>query len=394
MIELKILKYLLDINNYNKYRIFISIDINNKELNTLYSVLDTMMGSYERTITAEEFKMTAIARDDSLLFLIDQMNALPIAKEVVADVVKDMMHRSFAHQHALLAIEVSQGKKPMIDLIDSLTKVEDKKDVEDIEFVSDDAEEIYGSGEERSGGLQFRLESLRKSLGGLHRGDFGFIFARPESGKTTFLASEVTHFAAQVTQPILWFNNEERSEKVKSRLHSAALGLTKESIMKDTVGCVAKYMDITKGNIKLIDQSGEKLHKKWVERIVKELNPSLIVFDQLDKITGFGKEDREDLKLGAAYIWARGLAKQYCPIIGVSQADVSGEGKQWLHMDNVANAKTAKQAEADYIIGIGKSHKLGLEHIRYLHLSKNKLTGNHAKMEVIIDAPTARYEDI
>ena len=393
MIELKILKYLLDINNYNKYRIYITIN-NNKEIESLYSILDTMMVSYNRDLTLEEFRGTAVAKDSSLAFLIEQMESLPVAEEVVADVVKEMMHRSFAHQHALLAIEVSQGKKPIIDLIDNLNKVEDKKDVESIEFVSDDAEDIYGKDEERDGGLQFRLESLRESLGGLYQGDFGFIFARPESGKTTFLASEVTHFAEQVTQPVLWFNNEERSEKVKSRLHSAALGLTKQEIMEDPVGKVKKYMDITKGNIKLIDQSGEKLHKSWVERIVKELNPSLIVFDQLDKITGFGKEDREDLKLGAAYIWARGLAKQYCPIIGVSQADVSAEGKQWLHMDNVANAKTAKQAEADYIIGIGKSHKLGLEHIRYLHLSKNKLTGNHAKMEVIIDAPTARYEDI
>ena len=393
MIELNILKYLLDINNYNKYRIYITIN-NNKEIELLYNILDTMIESYNRTITVEEFRVTCVSKDSSLSFLIDQMESLPVAEEVVADVVKEMMHRSFAHQHALLAIEVSQGKKPMIDLIDNLNKVEDKKDVESIEFVSDDAEDIYGKDEERGGGLQFRLKSLRESLGGLHRGDFGFIFARPESGKTTFLASEVTHFASQTTQPILWFNNEERSEKVKSRLHSAALGLTKQEIMEDPDGHVQKYMDITKGNLKLVDQSGEKLHKKWVERIVKEVNPALIIFDQLDKITGFGKEEREDLKLGAAYIWARQIAKQYCPVIGVSQADVSAEGKQWLHMDNVANAKTAKQAEADFIIGIGKSHKLGLEHIRYLHLSKNKLTGIHAKMEVIIDAPTARYEDI
>ena len=29
----------------------------------------------------------------------------------------------------------------------------------------------------------------------------------------------------------------------------------------------------------------------------------------------------------------------YCPVIGVCQSDVSGEGKRWLTMDNVANAK-------------------------------------------------------
>ena len=392
MIELTILKYLLNIINYNKYRIYIKIN-DNKELDSLYKILDTMMGSYNRDLSVEEFRVATVSDDPKLGFLVDQMESNKVGQDVVQDVVKQMMERSWAHDHALLAIQVSQGKKDLVEVMDHLSKIEGNSNVEEIEFVSDDAEDIYGENES-SGGIKWRLASLNKSIGGLHTGDFGFIFARPETGKTTFLASEVTNFATQVEQPILWFNNEEGSEKVKRRLHSAALGLTKEEIKKDVVGNVKRYMEITKGNIKLIDQKAEKLHKKWVERIVKELKPSLIVFDQLDKIVGFTKTDREDLRLGAAYIWARGLAKEYCPVIGVCQADATGEGKQYLTMDNVANAKTAKQAEADYIIGIGCSHKLGLEHIRWLNLSKNKLTGMHSKIETIIDAPTARYGDI
>ena len=64
----------------------------------------------------------------------------------------------------------------------------------------------------------------------------------------------------------------------------------------------------------------------------------------LDKIKGFNS-DRDDLKLGFIYQWARELAKQYCPVIGVSQADGTGEGKKWLTMDNVSGAKTSKQAK-------------------------------------------------
>ena len=36
-------------------------------------------------------------------------------------------------------------------------------------------------------GLRWRLNWLNKALGSLRKGDFGFIFARPETGKTTFL---------------------------------------------------------------------------------------------------------------------------------------------------------------------------------------------------------------
>ncbi|MEX5624037.1 hypothetical protein ABFV62_28325, partial [Pseudomonas syringae] len=50
------------------------------------------------------------------------------------------------------------------------------------------------------GGLSFRLSALRKMLGPLRKGNFGFIFARPETGKTTFLASEITHMAEHLPE--------------------------------------------------------------------------------------------------------------------------------------------------------------------------------------------------
>ena len=392
MIELIVIKYLLNIEAYNKYRIYIKVK-DNVELNKLYEILDVMMGSYNRTLSFEEFKTFVLAEDSKLGFLIEQLEQESVGEEVIKDVVEKIMERSWAHEHALLSIEVSQGKKSRNELLDHVEKIENKTVTSEFEFVTDNAEEIYGE-TEREGGIVFRLPSLREALGGLRCGDFGFVFARPETGKTTFLASEITHMATQVEKPILWFNNEERSKKVKTRLHCAALQKTDKEIKEDVDSNVTEYMKVTKGNIKMIDQKAEKLHKSWVERIVKEIQPSLIVFDQLDKIQGFSKEDREDLRLGAAYIWARKLAKEYCPVIGVCQSDATGEGKKWLTMDNVANAKTAKQAEADFIIGIGCTHKIGLEHIRYLNLSKNKLTGKHSKIETIIDAERARYEDI
>ena len=71
-------------------------------------------------------------------------------------------------------------------------------------------------------------------------------------------------------------------------------------------------------------------------------------------------------------------------------------------MANVADAKTAKQAHADWILGIGKKNDAGYENLRYLHLSKNKLSGDrdsdpnqrHGKREVIIEAQIGRYRDL
>lgn len=241
-------------------------------------------------------------------------------------------------------------------------------------------------------------------LGSLRGGDFGFIFARPETGKTTFLASETTFMAEQLSEedgPILWLNNEEKGSKVKIRCYQASLGATLAAINSNPIAARNAYMQKTHGKHMIYNPTGA-IHKSTVEKLCRRYKPSLLIFDQIDKIVGF-EADREDLKLGAMYQWARELAKEFdCPVIGVCQADGSGEGQKWLTMGNVANAKTAKQAEADWIVGIGKVADTGYENLRYLYASKNKLSGDedsdpnlrHGKKECLIRAEVARYQDI
>ena len=71
-------------------------------------------------------------------------------------------------------------------------------------------------------------------------------------------------------------------------------------------------------------------------------------------------------------------------------------------MSHVAEAKTSKQAEADWILGIGKSNEGGTEDVRFFNISKNKLMGDentdpelrHGRFDVWIRPQIARYEDI
>jgi hypothetical protein len=274
-------------------------------------------------------------------------------------------------------------------------------------FITDDLDELYEHTEKRMG-FRWRLNWLNKSLGSLRKGDFGFIFARPETGKTTFLTSEVTNFAEQIQSrvengetvgPIIWFNNEQGGDLVKLRLFQALLGATLTEVYGAREQNKHMYNKLGGQHIKLYDSAA--IHCKQVEYLCKELQPSLIVFDQIDKIKGF-TDDREDLRLGSIYIWAREIAKTYCPVIGVCQSDASGEGKKWLTMENVANAKTAKQAEADWILGIGKSHAETDEYLRFLNINKNKLLGDadsdpalrHGRTTVMIKPEIARYVDV
>jgi len=306
-------------------------------------------------------------------------------------------------QLSLDAYEVAEGRGKIESVLATLNLLSaqpsDASGSElEVQFVTDDLEVLVNEAI-NTPGLRWRLNTLNKMLGSLRLGNFGFIFARPETGKTTFLASEVTHMAGQTERPILWLNNEQAGSAVMLRCYQAALGIDMTTLYRDLAGNKKKFMDATNGNIRLFD-SGH-IHKKTVEKLCRQLNPSLIVFDQIDKIQGFDN-DREDLRLGTIYQWARELSKDYAPAIGVCQADGTGEGQRWLTMAHVANAKTSKQAEADWILGLGKVPDVGFETIRYLHASKNKLVGDadsdstlrHGRCEVLIDADKARYIDI
>jgi len=397
MLEILIIRNLLLLDNYVKYRHHIDLK-DDKELINIYNVLDEMIERFERDLTIEEFSLLVLQRYPEYDTILATLKEEEIQDDVLAEAVKTLVKRAQAHSLALDAIAVSEGKKEFEVLTDALAGYETVEQVEEIEYVTDDLEELWND-TRHTAGLRWRLKTLNRMLGSLRKGDFGFIFARPETGKTTFLASEVTFFASQTEGTILWFNNEEGGKKVKIRIYQAATGLTLTQLYANRPKHSAEYMKVTKGNIRLIDDAG--MSKRQVERICKEVNPALVIFDQIDKIKGF-TNDREDLRLGGIYIWARELAKKYCPVIGVCQSDVTGENKRWLTMDNVANAKTSKQAEADWILGIGAVHDQGLEYVRFLHASKNKLSGDedsephlrHGKMEVQILPDIARYGDM
>jgi replicative DNA helicase len=399
MLELLILKRLLYINNYNQYRQHIKINKDNKELYNIYNTLDSLIEVYNRDITFDEFKLSLLVKYPDYECFTTQIEKAEVSDELLSSLINTTVERSLAHNLALISLDVSEGRKE-VEAIHSFyeTSFKERQHIEDVVFITDNLEELYNDTRHNKG-LRWRLNTLNRMLGSLRKGDFGFIFARPETGKTTFLASETTFFASQTSQPIIWFNNEEGGAKVKIRCFQAALGCTLTTLYTDREKAEAEYLRRTHGNILLYDDAG--IHRKRVESIIKQYQPALVVFDQIDKVKGFINE-REDLRLGSIYIWARELAKSYCPVIGVCQADVTGEGRKWLNMDNVANAKTAKQAEADWILGIGATHEIGLEHIRYLHLSKNKLSGDedsdptmrHGRIECIIQPELARYKDL
>ena len=404
---LNLLKLLLNHDVYQSYHKFIyNLIKNNRELETLFQYIQTLQTKYNRDISIAEMSLFVLSncldRDkEKFTLLLTELAAVDSSSEILDDVLTDIVHKHKAYEVSLCAIDVSEGRKAYTDLLLCLEDLNAStpltEPLEADAFVSPSLQEIY-NGTITQHGLRWRLSALNKSLGSLRKGDFGFIFARPETGKTTFLTSEITHFAQQTEQPILWFNNEEQGVKVQLRLYQAYFGYELVQLFANIQDNEHEYLQKGMDKVKIIDDAS--ISKSYIEQLCKKYKPSLVVMDQIDKTKGFDG-DREDLRLGNIYTWARELAKTYCPILAVCQSAATGEGKKWLQMDDVANAKTAKQAEADFIIGIGKTHHDAEQYQRFLSICKNKLIGDqdtdpllrHGHLTVNIMPEIGRYSD-
>lgn len=409
--ELSIIKAMLSYETWLRYSDKLAIKDLPNELRTIYSLVDSFHRQHaDVDLTVADLANLVLAQQhkdpDYYKAVLGNLETLDSSSTTTEVLIQSYYTQRLLKEISLGAYEVSEGKKQLDDLLPLFQQlnnspVEEEQSEDD--FITDDLESLLDD-TFRKPGLRWRLTTLNQMLGSLRSGDFGFIFARPETGKTTILASETTYMAQQLSEedgPVIWFNNEEDHKKVKVRCYQATLGASLAQINANPQAAQNAYLQATKGKHRIVRTQGP-ITKDFVEKIIQKYKPRLVIYDQIDKIQGF-KADREDLIMGAIYLWARDLAKVYQhAAIGVCQADGSGEGQKWLTMANVANAKTAKQAEADWILGVGKSNDPGYEMVRFLHLSKNKLSGDadtdptlrHGKKEVLIDPSIARYVDL
>ena len=407
-LELILLRLLLYNNNYILYNHLIDykyIRDYSIELFYMYKSLEELHKINSNNLNIEELESYFYAKytdaNDKYKLLFDQLKQLDISSAVVEATLDELNKKKLALTLSEKAFGYTQGRANLEDLqslFDQIYKpvIDTKPD----EFVSTDLEFLVGDSVLRRG-LRFRLNCLNKALGSVRQGDFGCMFARPETGKTTLLASETSFMLDQLPddRPLIWANNEEQGNKVMLRICQAYFGIRMDQLLAGINKYKHEFMDRVGHKIKLVDSAS--IERGLIEDLCAKYNPGLVVFDQLDKVKGF-KADRDDLVYGAIYQWGRELAKQYCPIISVCQADGTAEGNKYLYMNHMALAKTSKQAECDWILGIGKSHEPGGQFTRYLNISKNKLAGDddsnpalrHGRFDVLIRPDIARYEDI
>jgi len=276
--------------------------------------------------------------------------------------------------------------------------------------VRDKIEDILEA-DENDTGLHWRLSCLDESMRPLRSGDFGILAARVDSGKSSFLASELTHFAPQLAalypdtpRGIVVFNNEGPGHRLKHRCYNAALAATtRELVARKQAGSLyADYVAALGGADAIAIFDVHDYAMSEMEDIVKERNPAVVVIDMLDNVRADGAASnggsRTDQRLEWLYQRARVWAVKYdCAVLATSQLNAEADGVIFPTLAQLANSRTGKAGAADFVLMLGRSHDPQLANTRFVSLPKNKKRRDGGpqdpRREVLFDGPRSLFKD-
>lgn len=368
---------------YEKYSPSLKLDYVRQNYPVLYKCFKSLPASSMEVLEANYMANFPVIKEgdrDTLKTVINDIKNAEATADEIIPYLESHLARAWAANVAILALDVAEGRTT-VDQLDEVIGERDSSlliEAEQIEFVTTDIEELIKD-ENLEGGLKWRLKCLNQSLGPLRKGNFGHIFARVETGKTAMWVSEATFMAEQVDRPILIFFNEEGGRDVVFRMYNAITGMTYMEIAQNPKLAKQIWEKKIGDRIKFVDNPVH-VERKAIERTIEQVDPSLIIVDNMDKVKGF-TGDRKDLLLHEIYKWGRDIAKTQCPFLTVGQADSTSHNSMVIDESQLADSKTAKPSELDFILGIGRIDKEGHENVRYLTLSKNKLRGDMNTIE-------------
>ncbi len=406
MIELALIKTLLNKEFYDQHKGIRCPDkIFTKDTRKIKQALDTAMQTYEEDMSVSDLEAVFMGLNQTMTTatksafqdLFQRLDkAEPIKKDIAEDTLSHLFQQYVGEQVANLGFDFVNGSQNSLEPLRRL--LEDYKDdfTPNLRIDWDDIDiDTLLAANNLETQWKFNIPSLRRKVEGVSSGHLLVVGARPNTGKTSFHASLVAGtdgWASQGAKCIV-LCNEESYERVGARYLSAATNMSMDEV-KENVSLARKRYDPVKQNIRIKDSTNKDM--KWVEAVVKNEKPDIVVLDMGDKFAT-KNSDKSDIYLKDAAIHARNIAKQYnCCVIWMSQLSAVAEGKVYVDQSMMEGSKTGKAAEADLMVLISKDPIVEGQSEestrRHLNIAKNKLKGGwHGVVHCELDGERSLY---
>ena len=406
---LEIIKALCDKDIYNEVRGQIPLSAFEREPKRIVEAIVSAQATYSNSLKLSEIQniffstnssLTTAQRDSYKLLFAKIKQTDDISLEVAKDVLQSLWRVEVGRQVSELGFLLMEGHTSSLD---SLSKLVD-------EYASG-----FVTGSSPFVGIDlnpqslidsinvqtkwaFNVSSLAERVSGVSDGHFIVIGSRPETGKTSSHASFAMGPGGWIEQGarVHVLCNEEPANRVALRYLSAATNKTEDELL----GGESIINGEWKRDKLFIDRVNEESGIEGIEAHLKDNKPDILIIDMLDKVS---LPDTKTItsqheKLREIYRRTRDLATRYkCAIFGYSQLSAEAEGRVNLNLSMMENSRTGKAAEADLMILIGKYAMIEgaseNDPRRVLNIAKNKISGWHGQINVMLDGRVARYED-
>uniref|UniRef100_A0AB39CBS5 DNA helicase n=1 Tax=Klebsiella phage vB-Kvc-Y10 TaxID=3236922 RepID=A0AB39CBS5_9CAUD len=254
-------------------------------------------------------------------------------------------------------------------------------------------------------GLKFPLLCLQEHVKGLMPPVNVALCAGVDSGKTSFIARTVVHWAPQCVKlfpgrPILWLSNEGVVREIWPRVYAAALNknsLKMAELTRDEL--YAQYEAAMGGDrsiLKLLDIHGWSMGQ--VAGLVEELNPCVVILDMVANVRcSKPVTARHEMMETNLQEWREMQALHN--FIGFSTIQLSADGLDQLYpaMHHLKDTKIGAQGTLDVQIMMGRLDDPQQQGLRGFSTPKNKRKkvgkpGNF-NAQVFFTPDTCHYED-
>ena len=404
--ELALIKTLLDRDFYDQHKGIRCPDkIFTKDVRKIKQALDQGMTSYEGNLTVDDLQAVFTAMNQSMTTATrtaydDLFNRIsraePLKKEIAEDTLSKLFQQHVGDRVANLGFDFVNGSANSLEPLRRLLEEYQDDFTPNLRVDWDDIDiDTLLTANDLETQWKFNIPSLRRRVEGVSGGHLLLVGARPNTGKTSFHASLIAGpdgWASQGAKCIVMCN-EESYERVGARYLSAATNMTMDEV-RENVALARKRYEPIKQNLRIKDSTNKDM--QWVEAVVKNEKPDIVVLDMGDKFAT-KNSDKSDVYLKDAAIHARNIAKQYkCCVIWMSQLSAVAEGKVFVDQSMMEGSKTGKAAEADLMILISKNPIVeGADEQdtqRHLNIAKNKLKGGyHGVIHCELDGGRSLY---
>ena len=398
--EPQIIALLLSRENFEKAKALVTKDMFDKRYKTIFDAIMHYHTKYEGDLSKDNLFLvhrnlypampdsTREAVEEAIKNIPEDVDGDP---QFVLDTLTEFWRREMARKVGETAIDIWNGESTnfgdLRQMVDQIINQDSATGILSMQREETDVETLFQEFDEDPD-FPFPLTTLHDEVSGTYRGNLGIIFARPESGKSSFCAF-LSAEAIRKGHRVGYIMNEETARRMKARILTAYFNVHKDNYEDSLPEMKEVYKREIEENLYIMDSVGSDIAE--IDQFAKLNKIDILFVDQLDKVKIGGEFSRGDERLKELYVNAREIAKRnFCMVWAVSQASYDAHGRQLLDFAMLDGSKTVKAGEADIIIGIGKNPGED-DDTRFLNVSKNKISGWHGHVVCEIDKLTGRY---